>query len=185
MHNRVKLLGIRGILGVIGASEVRQIACESGVSEFTSEATLYAVGVPEDILPAELDLIGDTFVGTYNLVADQSCDASFKSVKSAKILVVVDYDSSSHDVFDGRQLQQPRNIRQFKLRVMVSGSCKMCSKEVLLFNDAIRRHLLPYEHVGPESAELSGRQLGFLGSPCWLRSTGSCHVAPDHRLTEK
>ncbi len=30
-----------------------------------------------------------------------------------------------------------------------------------------------------------GHQLGFPGRPGWLRSTGSCHVAPDSRLTEK
>jgi hypothetical protein len=51
--------------------------------------------------------MGDTFVGVYNSVADQSCDATIKSIKSAKVVVEMDDTAvSSHDAFDGRGLQQ-------------------------------------------------------------------------------
>ena len=168
MNNWFKPVRIDGISGVIGATEVRQIACEAGESTFTSEATLTAYGVPEDIVSSELDLTRYAFVASYNIVADQSCDPSFKVVEMAKVTVADDNDSfasTSHDdVFDStRRLQQPRNTRRFKLKVVVTGRCKMCSKQSPLFNDALRRQLSPYEHVVMlDSAEESRRELGFV-----------------------
>jgi hypothetical protein len=162
LDNNVKSAGIPGIVGVLGVAEVRQIDCETGLSDFTAEATIEGVGVPDAIQTSELDLMGDAFVSTYNSLAYESCDPTFKTVKSATFTVVP--DSTSTDAFDGRRLQ--RTTRQFKFRIAVTGVCKMCPKEDLLFNDALRRYLSAYEpdyeHVVPEFMEQPHRQLGYV-----------------------
>jgi len=157
---KVKTAALPGIVAVTGVAEVREIDCPVALDVFTAEAIIPGSGDPDNIQTSELDLMGDTFKQTYNSLAFESCDPTFRRIEIATFTV----DNTGADAFDGRRLQ--KKTRPIRFRVAVSGLCKSCQSKSLLFNDAVRRYLSAYESdnkdVVPKFMERPSRQLEYV-----------------------
>ena len=160
LNVNVQAASISGIDTVIGVTEVKEILCDAGLDAFTSTVLINGVGQPDQITANELKVLGTTFVSSYNNVAFETCDPTFRAAERA--VFTVEPMDTADATGGGRQLFG--RSRSFRFRVAITGVCKLCPREDVLFDDAIRRtlHEVSSYDVNIPAFMAPHRQLGFV-----------------------
>lgn len=160
LNVNVQAASISGIDTVIGVTEVKAILCDSGLDAFTSTVLINGVGQPDRITLNELQVLGNTFVSSYNNVAFETCDPTFRAAERA--VFTVEPMDTTDATGGGRQLYGLGRV--FRFRVAVTGVCKLCPREDVLFDDAVRRTLQEISSYEVDIPEFMAphRQLGFV-----------------------
>ena len=127
---------------------------------FTSTVLINGVGQPDRITLNELQVLGNTFVSSYNNVAFETCDPTFRAAERA--VFTVEPMDTTDATGGGRQLYGLGRV--FRFRVAVTGVCKLCPREDVLFDDAVRRTLQEISSYEVDIPEFMAphRQLGFV-----------------------
>ena len=172
--------------------QVREIECEGQLDDFTSEVIVDATGDPDEITDEELTIMKDVFLQSHRMTNENVCDPEFRILTGAEISVEattrrLDLSTPIPDVFsslsrvDAGEYDTSRraasgatsrnsHFRPFRFRFRVSGRCKGCKSEALLFNDAFRRNL---QEQSDNHVMHMNRDLGFLNNDACLCVRGA------------
>lgn len=149
---------VEGISRVLAVTEVKEIKCATGLNKFNSTVLIDSIGAPDAVTQSELEVLGSTFVTSYNRLAYETCDPKFRAAQIAVFAIEPSYSFSGGKT--GRQLQ--RRHYPFRFRVAITGVCKSCEQDSALFDDALRRFLGASEEIEVPAFMVPHRQLGYV-----------------------
>mmetsp|Transcript_20463 Transcript_20463/g.33914 ORF Transcript_20463/g.33914 Transcript_20463/m.33914 type:complete len:595 (+) Transcript_20463:147-1931(+) len=154
------LLSVESSVGVV---QVEEVACTTGLDDFTSEVIVDATGDPTEITEDELQVLTSVFLDSYRATSESVCDTEFRVLTDASIEVIEErrdlradrsskasavtaaslnrVDTVSKAGTGGPSVNQQSRFRPVRFRFKVNGRCKGCKSEARLFNDAFRRRL--------------------------------------------
>jgi hypothetical protein len=127
-RDAVEALMLPSLSSITNILEVEPRNCSSIPTAFTDSVLFEIEGDPNNITASDLQLLGGTFLSSYNYFSAVQCDGRFLEVDSVEVINQPIYANET----TRRQLQVSTNFISsilFYIRGIISGGCSMCGSE--------------------------------------------------------
>jgi hypothetical protein len=128
-RDAVEALMLPSLSSITNLLEIQPEVCDAVSESFTDTVLFEVEGDPNNVTESDLQLLGETFLSSYNYFAEVQCDGRFLEVDSVEITNEPIYANET----SRRNLQSLSfnfsSYFLFYLRGIISGGCKFCGSE--------------------------------------------------------
>lgn len=119
-RTRVEALKLATLGSVINVLEIEQKPCPGSYDTFNETVHFELDGDPNNVTDADLDLLGTTFLSSYNYYSDVQCDGRYLKVEQIEVF--------NDPIFTDPSVRHlaTKVTYTFYLKAILTGTCKGC-----------------------------------------------------------
>mmetsp|Transcript_8366 Transcript_8366/g.13848 ORF Transcript_8366/g.13848 Transcript_8366/m.13848 type:complete len:489 (-) Transcript_8366:402-1868(-) len=138
-RDSVEALMLSSVVSITNILEIQEQDCEGIEERFTDSVLFELEGDPNNVTDSDLQLLGETFLSSYNYYSEVQCDGRFLDVDSIDMINEPILSNETRRQLQFYNFFNNVTLVIFYMRGLVSGGCRSCGGDYRLDgNDAIR-----------------------------------------------